>query len=382
MGTLLDRAQELASKMGEMGLKNLVWLKKTTKMHVLHNFKGSRRDPLLYLGLIAVILFSIISFTSPVPSFANNASLLILEQGPQQGDLFVAPGTKIKESPGLSIIQKNSLAAISPPIMVTPQVLGALIEASDYEWIQREITEYIVEPGDNLWLIAEKFDVSLDTLLWANSLTKNTTIQIGQKLIVLPTSGVVHHVKKGDTLSQVAKTYKSEVDKIVAFNGLITEDDIYIGDILIVPDGVMPPPTVYAPSYVPIASSYFICPISSPCRITQGLHWYNAIDFSHGKCGEPIYAAAAGTVLKVKLTSSRSQWAFGGAGNHLTILHPNGVVTYYGHIQTSLVNSGDYVSQGQVIALMGGMPGTPGAGSSTGCHIHFGVSGARNPFAR
>ena len=104
MGTLLDRAQELASKMGKMGLKNLVWLKKTTKTHVLHNFKGSRRDPLLYLGLIAVILFSIISFTSPVPSFTSNASLLILEQGPQQGDLFVVPGTKIKESPGLSII--------------------------------------------------------------------------------------------------------------------------------------------------------------------------------------------------------------------------------------------------------------------------------------
>jgi len=382
MGTLLDRARELISKAGRIGLKNLIWLKRMTKKHVLHSFKGSRRDPLLYLGMLAVILFSIISFTSPVPSFANNASLIIQEQGPQQGDLFVAPGTKIKESPGLSVIQKNSLAAVSPPIMVTPQVLGALITAADYEWIQREIAEYIVEPGDNLWLIAEKFDISLDTLLWANSLTKNTTIQIGQKLIILPISGVVHHVKKGDTLSQVAKTYKSEVDKIVAFNNLLTEDDIYIGDILIVPDGVMPPPTIYAPSYAPIASSYFICPISSPCRVTQWLHWYNAIDFSHGKCGEPIYAAAGGTVLKVKLTSSASKWAFGGAGNHITILHPNGVVTYYGHVQTSLVNPGDYVYQGQIVALMGGAYGMAGSGNSTGCHLHFGVSGARNPFDR
>ncbi len=54
----------------------------------------------------------------------------------------------------------------------------------------------------------------------------------------------------------------------------------------------------------------------------------------------------------------------------------------YGHIQTSLVNPGSQVYQGQVIALLGGAPGTPGAGSSTGCHVHFGVSGARNPFAR
>jgi len=266
--------------------------------------------------------------------------------------------------------------------MVTPQVLGALVEAADYDWSQKEIVEYVVQPGDNLWSIAERFDISLDTLLWANDLNKNTLIQIGQKLVIPPVSGVIHHVQKGDTISAIAKIYKADSNEIIAFNNLLSGDDIYIGDILIVPDGVMPPPVVYAPQLVPLASSYFICPIAAPCRITQGLHWYNAIDFSHGKCGEPIYAAAAGTVLKVKLTSSTSKWAFNGAGNHLTILHPNGVVTMYGHLQASLVNPGDYVSQGQVIALMGGAPGTPGAGNSTGCHVHFGVSGARNPFAQ
>ena len=244
------------------------------------------------------------------------------------------------------------------------------------------MTEYAVQPGDNLWSIAEKFNVSLETVLWANDLSKNTAIQIGQRLIIPPVSGVIHHVQKGDTLSQIAQIYKAEKEKIVDFNNLATEDDIYIGDILVVPDGVLPPPTVYAPAYVPIASSYFICPIGSPCRITQGLHWYNAIDFSRGKCGDPIYAAAAGNVLKVKLTSSISKWAFGGAGNTITILHPNGVVTSYGHIQSSLVNSGDYVYQGQIIALVGGALGMPGSGNSTGCHVHFGVSGARNPFAQ
>jgi murein DD-endopeptidase MepM/ murein hydrolase activator NlpD len=93
-----------------------------------------------------------------------------------------------------------------------------------------------------------------------------------------------------------------------------------------------------------------------------------------------IYAAAAGTVLNVKLTKSTSRGAFGGAGNTITILHPNGVVTSYGHIAVSLVNPGNPVSQGQAIALMGGKPGTAGAGLSTGCHVHFQVSGAVNPF--
>ena len=34
-----------------------------------------------------------------------------------------------------------------------------------------------------------------------------------------------------------------------------------------------------------------------------------------------------------------------------------------------------------MVATMGGQPGTPGAGKSTGCHLHFEVIGARNPFA-
>ncbi|MFH1423431.1 MAG: M23 family metallopeptidase, partial [Candidatus Nealsonbacteria bacterium] len=240
----------------------------------------------------------------------------------------------------------------------------------------------VVESGDTLSSIAERFNVSLNTLLWANDLNSSSLLRLGQKLVVLPTSGVIHHVKNGDTLGDIAKTYKSTPEKITVFNNLTAEGDIYIGDILIVPDGIQPPPTTYVSQLVPMAASYFIYPISSPV-ITQGLHWYNAIDFSNAsKCGTPIYAAAAGQVLKVKLTSSISKWAFGGAGNTIAIQHPNGVVTSYGHLQASLVSQGDYVSQGQIIALMGGALGMPGSGNSTGCHVHFGVSGAKNPFAK
>ncbi|MEK9139181.1 MAG: phosphoenolpyruvate carboxykinase domain-containing protein, partial [Bacteroidota bacterium] len=96
--------------------------------------------------------------------------------------------------------------------------------------------------------------------------------------------------------------YKGKTEEIVAFNYLFDENDIYIGDIIIVPNGVMPPPSVKlqpAPASVPLADSYFIVPVSSPYIISQGLHWYNAIDFD-GKCGDPIYAAAAGQVGTVR----------------------------------------------------------------------------------
>lgn len=350
--------------------------------------KGSFKDPFFCLGLISVIFFGIIVLIPPY-FWINNKTLIpiisLSKQIPQSGEgLFLGPTKKFSvESPDFLLVEKNSLTSATPPTTFSPQVLGALFEGYEQEDIKKIIVEYQVEEGDSLWSIATKFDITVNTLLWANNLNQNSIIQPGQKLIIPPVSGIIHHVKTGDTISEIAQRYKAKTEDIVSFNELSNEADIFVGDILIIPNGVIPPPSVkYAPVWVPIADSYFICPISSPCRITQGLHWYNAIDFSHGDCGEPIYAAAGGTVLKVKLTNSTSRWTFGGAGNHLTILHPNGAVTMYGHISTSFVNPGEQVSQGQIIALMGGQPGTPGAGKSTGCHLHFGVSGAENSFAR
>ena len=304
-------------------------------------------------------------------------------QNPQSSPFLDQVGSSRPESPDFLLVENSSLRAAFPPVMVTPQILGALVEGFEIQDVQKIIVEYFIESGDTLSSIAEQFNVSLNTILWANNLSQNSLLKIGQKLIIPPVSGIIHHTKSGDTISAISQKYKAKTEEIISFNQLSGEADIFVGDILIVPNGVLPKtttPSAYTWTALPL--SYFICPIASPCRVTQSLHWYNALDFSHGFCGEPIYAAAGGTVLKVRLTNSVSRWAFEGAGNHLTILHPNGVVTFYGHLANSFVNPGDQVSQGQIIALMGGQPGTPGAGKSTACHLHFGVSGARNPFAK
>ncbi|MDI6591550.1 MAG: LysM peptidoglycan-binding domain-containing protein [Patescibacteria group bacterium] len=337
------------------------------------NFKRFSRNPLFYLGIISNILFWLIIFN---PSFNQKDFYFSAGLENFQKNSFIEPRESQLESPDLNLIQENSLIASVPPVMVIPQVLGAILGESEPE-IKKEITEYIAQSGDNLWSIAKRFDISLNTLLWANNLNKNSIIKPGQKLIILPVSGVIHHVKPGETISQIAKIYKGKIEEIIAFNNLSEEGEIFAGDILIIPNGVKPSqPVNYFPSLAPIASNYFICPISPPCRITQGLHWYNAVDLSHGRCGESIYSAAGGKILRVKYG-----WN-GGLGNYLTILHPNGVVTLYAHLQTIFVSPGQSVSQGERIALMGGKPGTPGAGRSTGCHLHFGVQGAKNPFTK
>ena len=94
------------------------------------------------------------------------------------------------------------------------------------------------------------------------------------------------------------------------------------------------------------------------------------------RCGTPVHAAASGVVQRV-----RYGWNYGG-GNQVTILHANGVVTYYGHLMTIFVKPGEAVTTGDTIALMGGGPGMAGAGISTGCHTHFEVIGAKNPLSK
>ena len=345
--------------------------------------RGSFKDPFFTIGTLVVIsLFGVVVISSqslvkllPLQGFSLLTAASTETFSSQ--DTFIEPARNfLREFPEVTLVQGNSIIGIGPPATVEATTLGTVLSGIDQGIeLREEIIEYRVQRGDTLSSIANHFGISLNTLLWANDLSQKSLLKLGQKLVILPVSGLIHHVKRGDTVGGIAELYKGSARKIVAVNGLSSEDDVFIGDIVIVPGGVMPKrASVAAPTHVPLGSSYFICP-NGTCKINQGLHWYNAIDFG-GQCGDPIYAAAAGSVQRVKFG-----WN-GGAGNYINILHPNGVVTTYGHIASSLVSPGEQVSQGDIVGFIGGRPGAPGAGISTGCHVHFGVRGARNPFAK
>jgi len=81
--------------------------------------------------------------------------------------------------------------------------------------------------------------------------------------------------------------------------------------------------------------------------------------------GTPIVAPEAGVVLEAGPTS--------GYGNVIYLQHENGDVTVYGHMSKVLVDAGQIVEGGEVIAEVGN------EGYSTGPHLHFEVHvGGRN----
>lgn len=358
---------------------NLNILFKIFNRFLIRKERGSRgllKNPLFYFGIAAFFIFGTMYASCDVYSsdFIFFNSFFNKPVSASSDNLFSSrANANILETPDLKIIQDNAIVGVSTPSIVSGKVLGDVFGANNQE--RKDIIDYAVQPGDTLQLIANSYNISVNTLLWANDLTSSSALKVGQSLTILPADGVLHIVKSGDTISGISQKYKAKPDEVIAFNSLKNQDDIYIGDILIIPGGIMPKKAapIINNNQVPLADNFFIFPTNG--RITQGLHYYNAVDTAN-KCGTPVYAAASGVVQRVSYG-----YNFGG-GNLVTILHPNGVVTYYGHLMAIFVKSGDRITVGDRIALMGGGTGTAGDGLSTGCHLHFQVMGAKNPLAK
>jgi murein DD-endopeptidase MepM/ murein hydrolase activator NlpD len=263
-----------------------------------------------------------------------------------------------------TIVGASALLPDSGPV-------GTLADIIDFP-ASGQVSTYLVRSGDSLSEIADMFDVSVNTVAWANGLDPKKTLQPGQTLVILPVSGVRHTVVKGETLAQIAKKYKGEVEEIIVYNGLESEA-LRAGQLVIIPNGEVPTASGSVGGRAPVVreggttSGYYRRPVNGGVK-TQGLHGYNGVDIASA-AGTEILAAAAG-----KVVVSRSGGWNGGYGNYLVIEHANGTQTLYAHLLNNLVSAGQSVKQGQVVGTMGS------TGRSTGNHLHFEVRGAKNPF--
>lgn len=227
-----------------------------------------------------------------------------------------------------------------------------------------KVIVYTVRQGDTVASLAKMFEVSQNTIIWAND--GNRTLKLGSEVIILPVNGIRYVVKFGDTIAGIAKKFKADADEIIRFNDL--GDKLVSGTEIIIPDGEIT--TVSSKSgskqavTVPAgASGYFIKPTSG--RISQGPHGprRTGVDIAN-KIGTPVYAAASGKVIVARLGGYN-----GGYGNYIVIEHNNGMQTLYAHLSAVSVSSGQIVKQGDYIGAIGN------TGKSTGSHLHFQVNG-------
>ena len=227
-----------------------------------------------------------------------------------------------------------------------------------------KVENYTVRGGETLASISKKFDISVDTIRWANNL-KGDLIKPDQVLKIPPVTGIVHKVTSGENIYTIAKKYHTNAQNILNFPFNSFEDldtfSLMAGQTLYVPDGTIEPEK---PAYQFVASiqagtqgsSNFIWPTSG--TITQSPIWYHmAVDIANN-AAPAILAADGGTVAYAGCIGY-------GYGCSVIIDHGNGYQSLYAHLSSYSPNVGDSVSQGSQIGVMGS------TGRSTGIHLHF-----------
>lgn len=242
---------------------------------------------------------------------------------------------------------------------------------------QGGILIYSVQKGDNLSKIAARFGISAETIIAANPKIKGRGLRLDEELTVLPVSGVVYTVRDGETLESIAASFNVSTRQIMEFNRGTDFSILAAGASLVIP-GVKPLKQTASQNSLPNFNKYFIMP-------TEGFNWgkthaYNAVDIANS-CGTPVRAAAEGLVVPDSSFGAGATGWNNGYGHFVLVEHPfgNNVRTRYAHLDKTTVEIGDYVKQGQQIGTMGNTGNVHGP---TGCHLHFEVYGAQNPFAK
>ena len=229
------------------------------------------------------------------------------------------------------------------------------------------VIKYKLKKNDNLWTIKSRFKISMNTIVGANPYLKSLeSTRLGQEILVLNRSGVLHRTKKEETPESIAALYGIAVSILTENNELasaLREDQF-----------------LFLPSVEPVDLSkemkelyalkkIFGFPFEKWHKRSSGMGFRTdpftgAKSFHSGtdlpaKYGEKVFAVADGVVI----FSGEN----GGYGNMIRIRHKDGYETLYGHNSKLLVSVGKKVNRGQAIALAGS------TGRSTGTHLHFEV---------
>jgi murein DD-endopeptidase MepM/ murein hydrolase activator NlpD len=389
IGTTLDQANKPPQSNGGTSIvkaisgKSPVFLQKFGDFHGKALEKTSNliansptKPMVLALSLVVLLLlvgtYFIRIFKAQVTSeygvFGGLAPESVLASGNQiikaaaMGESPIVEGFSAGPEPLLSLQSNQALTSFED----NGQPIGSVFSRDN-------LIDYTVQKGDTISGIAAYFGISLDTIVNANPDVRARYLKPGDNLKILPTSGIVYRTKEGDSLESIADYFNIPADKISQFNKSINFGTLGEGVSLVIPGAKSK--FVATNSSLPNFNANFIKPADG---FNWGiLHHYNAVDIAN-TCGASIVASADGLVVPDEsFGDGRSGWN-GGYGSFVLLEHPfgDGVRTRYAHLQKVLVEIGDYVQQGQQIGIMGD------TGDATGCHVHFEVYGAENPFAK
>lgn len=240
---------------------------KDSAQNVIETYRKKRQQSVPFLlGGLAIILAAVglvvlvVWFTGP-----NRPSITFFAtETPTPTATFTATATATVTPTATSTTTPTN----TPTETATPTAAGPFV--------------YTVAEGDNLFTIADKFDVDVLVLMALNNLTFNSIIRVGDEILIpppdlqLPTAttlptgmrGIIEYqVKLGDTLEAIAIRFNSTVEAILKENkDLKNANEIYVGMILKIPVNIVTPIPTRTPGLGATATPTQITP--TPSRTT------------------------------------------------------------------------------------------------------------------
>lgn len=271
----------------------------------------------------------------------------------------------------------------------TIQVMETYVDKSqikDRETAYQEITAeneeesiYVVQQGDSLSVIAENNDMTVEEIKMLNPhIESDDDIYYDDRLNITVSQAAVQ------ILVEKQETYEEEYNADIVYED---DADMYIGESEVIQEGSSGKHTVTdLVTYVgdleanreQLQESVQVAAVaqiirrgtkSKPTYMFPVTNWNVTSNFGY-RWGRLHAGTDVGVPIGTTVRASRggqvitAGWV-GGYGNCVMIDHGDGVVTVYGHLSEITVSVGQYVDQGQQIALSGN------TGRSTGPHLHF-----------
>lgn len=230
--------------------------------------------------------------------------------------------------------------------------------------------EYVIKPGDNLTAISRSQGIDLDYIIWNNAeVGKPDEIFPGVKLRIPSVPGIIHAVRYGETLTEIAEKYEVSVGNIIGFKGneITTPDSIPVGKEILIPNGRKSLNIIaYDGSLTTLDWNW---PVTSR-YITSLMDWRHPLGIDIGTSAwAQIYTSRAGLVT---FAGGDPRYSY---GYYIIVDHGFGYESLYAHIAQNSsgwaafnVGLGERVSAGQLIAWVGM------TGRTTGPHLHYEIS--------
>jgi murein DD-endopeptidase MepM/ murein hydrolase activator NlpD len=249
-----------------------------------------------------------------------------------------------------SPVAERPVPAVGPA--PAPQPAAPVVAAVQPETAATgQATQHRVAPGDRLGALAQVYGVSLEAFARANALAPPYVISVGQVLQVPADAGapaVRYVVRQGDTLSTIARRFDVTLADVAASNGISSPYRLSVGQSLEIP-GVQTAKAVPDAAPPPLTGKGFLWPVSGKVvggfGVTGNGQHRNGINIAARK-GAPVVAAEDGIVVY-------ASDGIDGYGRMVLVRHAEGYITTYAHNAALLVEVGDVVRRGQVIARVG-----------------------------